>query len=66
MFGSGGASGVHEMMTGRQFRPVVIGCLLGLAVNGPTMAVVDRQATASLYEEALIRYQEKDLATAEA
>ena len=40
------------------------GCLLGLAFGGPAAAVVDRQATASLYEEALIRYQEKDLSTA--
>lgn len=41
-----------------------IGCLLGLLPAGSAFALVEPQGAASLYEEALIRFQDRDLSTA--
>ncbi|WP_428604061.1 XrtA/PEP-CTERM system TPR-repeat protein PrsT [Sedimenticola sp.] len=53
------------MMTlGKFLKPLVIGGLLSLGSTDPAFAIVDKQSIASLYEEALIKFREKDLPTA--
>lgn len=41
-----------------------MGCLLGMLPAGSAFAVVEQQAIASLYEEALIKFQNQELSTA--
>lgn len=52
------------MITKKIFRLMGFSCLLGLIHAGSALAVVERQAVSSLYEQALIKFQEKDLPTA--
>lgn len=52
------------MNTKHFFKLVGIGCLLGILPVGSAFAVVERSETASLYEEALIKFQNRELSTA--
>ncbi|WP_435685180.1 XrtA/PEP-CTERM system TPR-repeat protein PrsT [Sedimenticola selenatireducens] len=52
------------MNTKQFFKAAGMVCLLGVGYGGSAMAVVEQQGIASLYEEALIKFQQKELATA--
>ncbi len=52
------------MNTKQFFKSVAVGCLLGALPAVSAFAVVEQPGTASLYEEALIKFQNKELSTA--